>query len=82
MQRGAGFLKYVIGHVYLRRTFLAPVLGRNRGSFAEASDGAQLSIEGFFKCGEDEIAKVLVHRRLLIEDPRPGWHAQVGLSRK
>jgi hypothetical protein len=46
---GAGFLEYVIGHVYLRLTFLAAGPGGLGASSTEAADGAELGIQRRFE---------------------------------
>jgi len=65
MERGAGLLKYVIGHINLRPTFHAGRLGRNRIPLAETADGSELSFERGFKYSKNGILEVVVHGGLL-----------------
>jgi hypothetical protein len=65
MERGAGLLEYVIGHINLRPTFNAGRLGGIRIPQAEAADGAELSFERGFKYGKNGILEFIVHGGLL-----------------
>jgi hypothetical protein len=80
MERGAGFLKYVIGHINLRPTFLGREGSGTGVALAKAADGAELSIERCFKYGEDGIFEIVVHEGLLSMGLRAGCHIEVGLS--
>jgi hypothetical protein len=48
---GAGLLKYVIGHLYLRKTFTRDGAGGAPVSLTEAADGAELGVQGCFEYG-------------------------------
>jgi len=65
VERGAGLLEYVIGHVNLRQTFITDGAGRARVSPAEAADGAELGIQRCFEYGQDGFFEVVVHGGLL-----------------
>jgi hypothetical protein len=65
MERGAGFFEYVIGHIYLRQTFLTAGSGGIRASLTEAADGAELSIQRYFKYRENGFFEIVVHGGLL-----------------
>jgi hypothetical protein len=44
MERGAGFLEYVVGHVHLRQTFTVAWFGGVIRALTETADGAQLCL--------------------------------------
>src|SRR5207302_9406516 len=62
---GAGLLKYVESHVYLRQTLSLTRLGRGRSRLTEAADRAELGLQRGLKHGENHIFHVIIHGGLL-----------------
>src|SRR5258708_2309058 len=65
MQGGAGLLKYVEGHIYLRQTCAAPQLGGGEFTPTEMTNGTELRFQRCFKRTEDQILGFIVHGGLL-----------------
>src|SRR5437867_10803794 len=81
MQRAAGPLEYVMGHVYLRHTLSSPP-GFSRPGL-QAANGFELGFQGNLEgIKHDRFDLFFVHRVLLSGCCKGGYDRQVGMSTK
>src|SRR5436309_15563643 len=81
MQRAAGPLEYVMGHVYLRHTLSSPP-GFSRPGL-QAANGFELGFQGNLEgIKQDRFDLFFVHRVLLSGCCKGGYGRQVGMTTK